>query len=42
MKEKRKLNKGGKILLLFTLVVSSIFLLRPFTVKADVNVNINK
>ncbi len=25
MKEKRKLNKGGKILLLFTLVVSSIF-----------------
>ena len=42
MKERRKLNKGGKILLLFTLVVSSIFLLRPFTVKADVNVNINK
>ena len=42
MKEKRKLNKGGKILLLFTLVVSSIFLLRPFTVKADINVNINK
>ena len=42
MKERRKLNKGGKILLLFTLVVSSIFLLRPFTVKADINVNINK
>ena len=42
MKEKRKLNKGGKILLLFTLVVSSIFLLWPFTVKADINVNINK
>ena len=30
------------MLLLFTLVISSIFLLRPFTVKADVNVNINK
>ena len=30
------------MLLLFTLVVSSIFLLRPFTVKADINVNINK
>ena len=42
MKEQRKLNKGGKMLLLFTLVISSIFLLRPFTVKADVNVNINK
>jgi hypothetical protein len=42
MKEKRKLNKGCKMLLLFTLVVSSIFLLRPFTVKADINVNINK
>ena len=42
MKEKRKLNKGCKMLLLFTLVISSIFLLRPFTVKADVNVNINK
>ena len=30
------------MLLLFTLVISSIFLLRPFTVKADINVNINK
>ena len=42
MKEK-KLNKGGKMLLLFTLVISSIFLLRPSAVKAaDVDVNINK
>ncbi len=42
MKEKRKLNKGCKMLLLFTLVISSIFLFRPSTVKADINVNINK
>ena len=42
MKEQRKLNKGGKMLLLFTLVISSIFLFRPSTVKADINVNINK
>ena len=42
MKEKRKLNKGEKMLLLFTLVISSIFLFRPSTVKADINVNINK
>ena len=41
MKEKRKLNKGCKMLL-FTLVISSIFLFRPSTVKADINVNINK
>ena len=42
MKEQRKLNKGCKMLLLFTLVISSIFLFRPSTVKADINVNINK
>ena len=30
------------MLLLFTLVISSIFLFRPSTVKADINVNINK
>ena len=42
MKEKRKLNKGCKMLLLLTLVISSIFLFRPSTVKADINVNINK
>ena len=41
MKEKRKLNKGCKMLL-FTLVISSIFLFRPSTVKAGINVNINK
>ena len=29
-------------MLLFTLVISSIFLFRPSTVKADINVNINK